>query len=150
MKYDLTVGELVIQDTQSKYGTHILIQRPIQLQVKKPVYVVNKLSLIKLELKTKRFPGLCDCLLGKKKEESYSDGSQFLYPELAHHMPQDLQKYSREQEQIPKVFLQKEKEQFKGTSVHLLPIILENAFYVKDQCPEEDDYSRVNSEISEV
>lgn len=150
MKYDLTVGELVIQDTQSKYGTHILIQRPIQLHVKKPVYVVNKLSLIKLELKTKRFPGLCGCLFGNKKEVSYSDDSQFLYPEVAQHMPQDLERYSREEGQIPKAFLEKEKEQFKGSSVHLLPIILENAFYVKDQCPEEEDYSRVNSEISEV
>jgi len=33
LKYDLTVGELVLQDTRSKYGTHVLIQRPIPLKV---------------------------------------------------------------------------------------------------------------------
>ena len=50
LKYDLTVGEIILQDTMSKYGTHVLIQRPVPLKVNSPLYIMNGLSLMKLEL----------------------------------------------------------------------------------------------------
>jgi pSer/pThr/pTyr-binding forkhead associated (FHA) protein len=50
LRYDITIGELVIQDLDSKYGTHIMIQRPIPLRPKNPVYIVNGLSLIRCEI----------------------------------------------------------------------------------------------------
>ena len=62
LRYDVTIGELVLQDLESKYGTHIMIQRPIPLRKSKPIYIVNGLSLIKCELK-KDSLNLCSCIL---------------------------------------------------------------------------------------
>jgi pSer/pThr/pTyr-binding forkhead associated (FHA) protein len=51
LKYDLSINELVLTDINSKYGTHILIQRPIELKLNHPMYFLNGLSLIQLNLK---------------------------------------------------------------------------------------------------
>jgi len=51
LKFDMQVGELVLIDSNSKYGTHIMIQRPIPLRLNRSLYVVNGLSLIRIELK---------------------------------------------------------------------------------------------------
>lgn len=59
LKYDVSVGELVLQDTNSKFGTHIMIQRPVNLKMNKPSYAINGLSLIKMELKKDRFQFPC-------------------------------------------------------------------------------------------
>lgn len=48
LKYDLAVGELILQDMSSKYGTHVLMQRPVPLKVNCPMFIMNGLSLIKL------------------------------------------------------------------------------------------------------
>ena len=50
IRFDSLLGELVIQDLNSKYGTHIMIQRPIALRKKKPVYISNGLSIIRCEV----------------------------------------------------------------------------------------------------
>ena len=65
LKYDSTVGELIIQDQNSKFGTHILIQRPIRLEINEPIYLNNALSLIKLKLKNNFFSNLCNCICSK-------------------------------------------------------------------------------------
>jgi len=46
--YDKNVDELVLYDLGSKFGTHILIQKPVELFLKKPIYVLNGLSLMQL------------------------------------------------------------------------------------------------------
>lgn len=76
LKYDLAVGELVIIDTNSKYGTHILIQRPLTLYHSKPIFVINGLSMIRLELKEDKnlLEKLCCCF--KPKNTSFSEADQ--------------------------------------------------------------------------
>lgn len=54
LKYDLSIGELVLSEIDSKpskYGTHILVQRPVDLITNRPVYLINGLSLICITLK---------------------------------------------------------------------------------------------------
>ena len=54
IRYDTQIGELVLMDSESKYGTLILIQRPLQIYSNKPVLVQNGLSIMRIEAKTKR------------------------------------------------------------------------------------------------
>lgn len=40
-RFDTTVGELIFQDESSKFGTSVLIQRPLKLEYNTPTYVIN-------------------------------------------------------------------------------------------------------------
>ena len=61
LKFDLSINELVLTDFKSKYGTHILVQRPVKLHLDQPIYMINGLSMISLNLKQEKTP-MCDCL----------------------------------------------------------------------------------------
>ena len=76
LKYDLSVGELVLQEIDSKpskYGTHILVQRPVNLMTNRPVYLINGLSLICITLKNnnvldKMVTKMCTCFQSNDKK----------------------------------------------------------------------------------
>ena len=86
LRYDMSINELVIQDSESKYGTHIMIQRPIELKKDKPVYVVNGLSLIRCEIK-KDAIDWCPCFINSS---SKYQSEPVLFQECLNHMPSDL------------------------------------------------------------
>ena len=78
LKYDLSIGELVLSEIDSKpskYGTHILVQRPVELITNRPVYLINGLSLICITLKNNsiadkmvsKMINCCTCASSDKK-----------------------------------------------------------------------------------
>lgn len=69
LKYDLSINELVLTDFNSKYGTHILVQRPIELQLNQPMFFMNGLSLIQIILKQRAQRCLCFPLLTGNKSK---------------------------------------------------------------------------------
>ena len=102
LKYDLSIGELVIIDTNSKYGTHILIQRPLTLFPNKPVFVSNGLSLLRLELlEDKRFLQKLLCCLAPSKPATDNPETAHFYENVKHDMPSDLITYVQEKESNP-------------------------------------------------
>ena len=129
LKYDLSVGELVIQDTNSKFGTHIMIQRPITLKPNKPTFAINGLSLIRLELKKDKFSFDC-CNFGGSSSSKYEDETQFLYDDVKLKMPSDLLRYINEDKNMDKI-LQEPSYKFLDNPVHLMPLS-RHAFYMKE------------------
>lgn len=87
LKYDLSIGELVLSEIDnkpSKYGTHILIQRPIELISNKPVYLINGLSLICLTLTnngpvSKLCTSLMNCMKSNDRKYVLNDDGDELY-----------------------------------------------------------------------
>jgi hypothetical protein len=64
IKLDMSLKEIIVEDANSKYGTHLLIQRPIPLSLDKPLFVVNGHSLIRMKMqrrKKKLVEVLCGC-----------------------------------------------------------------------------------------
>lgn len=132
LKYDLSINELVLTDVNSKYGTHLLIQRPIELTLNTPMYFLNGLSLIQLTLKRVKQNQCLECLPSQKKNKfKYLKDYKGLYNDVKHQMPEDLLKYEHEEQSDimmnRKLF---DKERFKNASVHLMPLTA-NAFYTK-------------------
>ena len=98
LKYDSSIGELVIQDMNSKYGTHILIQRPMRMALNEPIYLLNGLSLMKLTLKNSFMSGLCRSLCLKSSSKYVID--QAFYSEVKYKMPHDLMRYRAEENRL--------------------------------------------------
>ena len=82
----MSIGELVLQDSDSKYGTHIMIQRPIELRKGKPVYVVNGLSLVKCEVKKDAIEW-CSCFADSS---SKYQSDPIMFEDCLKYMPSDL------------------------------------------------------------
>tara|TARA_B110000285_G_C15115159_1_gene613605 strand:- start:1437 stop:1661 length:225 start_codon:yes stop_codon:yes gene_type:complete len=72
-----------------------MIQRPVTLQVNKPRYAINGLSLIKLELKKDKFK--FPCCIPSDSSSKYDLETQFLYDDVKLSMPHDLMRHSVEE-----------------------------------------------------
>lgn len=129
LKYDMSINELVLTDFNSKYGTHILVQRPIELQLNQPMFFMNGLSLIQIMLKSRAKRFLC-CPKLKSTKAKYVQLNKCLYQDLKHQMPEDLLKLENEQNDNPHSYKLYDLDRFKKVSVHMMPLT-KNSFYIK-------------------
>lgn len=85
LKYDLSINELILTDVNSKYGTHLLIQRPINLTLNSPMFFLNGLSLIQLTMKRIKTNQCLECLpTHKKNKHKYLKDYKGLYNDVKH------------------------------------------------------------------
>ena len=152
MKFDMSVGELVLNDSGSKYGTQIVIQRPLKLHVNQPLFVVNGLALIKVELKEdeKTFAEMCCSCFGKpsrnEAQEQELRSALLPYEDIRQYLPSDLQQYEDELSKVPERTRKECFDRFCRYTPHLMPIA-RNAYYVKCLDSEPDAMSVVYSSM---
>ena len=128
----MQIGELVLQDNSSKFGTHLMIQRPVQLFEKQPIFVLNGLSLLRLEL-LKDEQGCCKrftACFGKDSQQKYLRDQHLIYEDVKYSMPHDLMRYRAEEQNIPASVRDAWFKRYNQYTVHLMPII-RSSYYIK-------------------
>ena len=89
IKYDVNLGELVLQDDFSRFGTHLLIQRPMKLYPYKPMLILSGLSMIRIEVRRENeftCKSLFPCFR-PENQRKYIEDEQILYDSVKDKMP---------------------------------------------------------------
>ena len=162
LRFDQDIGELIINDFRSKYGTHLLIQRPLKLFPNQPILIQSGPSTIRLELQPTSFSicSLFSCLLGKSSRQSsqgpgQGDGNdRLLYDQVRPYLPPDLAKHESERENIPEEITKKQTTLFNLSTVQLMPFGRSCCFRLKmkeiEDEYEDDDGVTANGEGAEI
>lgn len=124
LKYNLQKNELILYTFDSPFRSQVLMQRPVRLIEHKPLVVLNRNSLIKIELKREKrnyYDLFCGCLRGKLGP-NLRDG-RLLYRDCKEYLPSDLQVFEQEdRDRPPMVVRNRTLEKIRKTnSLNLMP-----------------------------
>ena len=94
IKYDSALKEITVCDNSSNHGTFQLIQRPIELKFKEPIYVLNQFTFLKVEVDKQiksLWSSIKSCCLSPQKDLKYLHKKKGgLYQDIKTMMPSDL------------------------------------------------------------